>query len=317
MTLLTSQLLGAPLIWQRPDGVRTTIQVLNIFRSAAAHLTQEQNQPAKPETFPSQGALSRENWVAAVARGADDRSPRWRHLCVLVGLLAGLEGRNEKKMLSLLKFRLEKAMVKAANLALEANGEANDLAGNSIVIMLSHVFESLGEAAKNDLNYDLLLPILYRAPLYAREGLHSGYFLSTIDADIVQVGKSNFDWSSKSSTFVQCQRMATGPLMASLGSLSRLAALAVEHVRNVDLLSVMVTDLSAFTRTLCVQWRQNKLSEIDISEEIAFLGDEAIKTTLPLLWRVLNSTMFGIVIILKSVLSRTLADSSMPLDGGN
>lgn len=252
----------------------------------------------------------------AVVKGADDRSPRWRHLCVLAGLLIGFGGRNHKSISSSLRHRLEDATVKAANLALHDGGEANDLAGHSVAILLSHVFDVLSDAEKMSLRHDLLLPTLYRAPLFAREGLHSGYFLSTVDADIVQVGGTKFDWSVKSSTYVQCQRMATGPLIVSLGSLSRLTAFSVEHVQKVDLLSTMVTEVSAFTRSLCVQWRQNKLSEIDITEEAMFLSDETIRTTLPLLWRVLKSTMFAIVIILKSLLGRVLEDHRVPMGRG-
>ena len=292
------------------------MRMLSIFSSAAIHLVQQQEKSLISLPFPNQGVLGKEEWAIAVVKGADDRSPRWRHLCVLAGLLIGFEGRGQQNISRALRHKLEDAVVLAINVELEDSEIAVDIAGNSVTILLAHVFDTLSDAAKLSLKHDMLLPILYRAPLFMREGLHSGYFLSTIDADIVQVDAKKFDWSAKSSTYVQCQRMATGPLVASLGSLSRLTAFSVEHVQDVGLLSTMVSDLSAFTRSLSVQWRQNKLSEIDITEEAAFLSGESLGTTLPLLLNVLKSTMFAIVINLRSLLGRVLKDPQMPSDGG-
>ena len=249
-------------------------------------------------------------------KGADDKSPRWRHLCVLAGLLIGFEGRGKQSVSKSLRRRLENATVKAVNLALQRGEASDELAGNSISIMLSHVFDLLSDNAKTNLRSDLLLPILVHAPFFSEEGLQHGYFISTIDSDVVQREGTQFDWSPKSSTYVQCHHMTTGPLIASLGSLSRLTAFCIENTTNTDLLSRMITDLSAFTRSLCVQWRQNKLSEIDVTEESIYLSVDSLKTTIPVLWRVLKSTMFAIVVILSSLLGRVLGDSRMPADSG-
>jgi hypothetical protein len=233
---------------------------------------------------------------------------------VLAGLLIGFEGRNT--ISASLRRKIESATVKAVNLALQEGETASGLAGNSVAVVLSHVFDLLSDVEKMNLDHDLLLPILYQPPFFSKDGLHSGYFLSGIDADISQRGGMKFEWSSKSSTYAQCQRIATSPLISSLGSLSRVTAFSVEHVQNVDLLSTMVNDLAAFTRSLCVQWRQNKLSEIDVTEEASFLTDDTTKTTLPVLWRILRSSMFAIVIILRALLGRVLGDPMMPVAGG-
>lgn len=315
VTLLTSQLLSAPSIWKRPDGLRPTIRILSIFNSAAIHLVQSEDSVDLNRQFPTQRGLGREEWAIAVVKGADDRSPRWRHLCVLAGLLIGFEGRGKQSIRTSLRRKLESATVKAVNVALQEGEASNELAGNSIAIMLSHAFDLLSDSEKMNLNNDQLLPVLIHAPFFSEEGLQYGYFLSTIDSDVVQREGMKFDWSIKSSTYVQCQRMTTGPLIASLGSLSRLTAFCVENVQNADLLSTMITELSAFTRSLCVQWRQNKLSEIDITEESMYMSDESRKTTIPLLWRVLKSTMFAVIIILRSLLGRVLGGSLMPTDG--
>ena len=249
-------------------------------------------------------------------KGADDRSPRWRHICVLAGLLIGFEGRGNQSISQSLRRKLENATVKAVNLALHEGEASNELAGNSIGMMISHVFDLLNVSEKTNLDADLLLPVLVHAPFFSKEGFQYGYFLSTIDSDVVQRGGMKFDWSPKSSTYVQCQRMANGPLISSLGSLSRLTAFCVENTPNVDQLSTVIIDLSAFTRSLCVQWRQNKLSEIDITEDSVYLSEESLSDTIPLLWRVLKSAMFAVVVILRSLLARVLGDDRMPADSG-
>jgi len=109
----------------------------------------------------------------------------------------------------------------------------------------------------------------------------------------------------------------SGPLMSALGSLSRLTACSVEQVQQVDLLLRALADMSNFARCLCVQWRLNKLSEIDHAEEPVYLNDETMRTTLPRLWRVLRSSLFSIVTILRALLGRVLNDPNMPLDKGN
>ena len=314
VTLLTSQLLSAPSIWQRPDGLRTTLRILSIFNIAARHVIQHEESPTQSDAYSIRRALSKDDWAIAVIKGADDRSPRWRHLCVLAGLLVGFGSREQGTISWSLRQTLEGATVKAVNLALN-NGEAQDEStANSIALMLSHVFDLLSDGKKVDLDHDLLLPILYHAPLFSKDGLHSGYFLSIMDADVVQTTRSKFDWLPKSSTFVQCQRMASGPLMSCLGSLSRLTAFSAEQVQNHDLLVTMIKDLSAFTRSLLVQWRQNKLSEIDATEETVFLSDESLTTTLPLLWSALRSTMFAITVILRSLMGRVLGDARLAMN---
>ena len=291
--------------------------MLGVFNSAAIHvLRSEESQEGTNNQFPTQRGLRREDWTIAVVRGADERSPRWRHMCVLAGLLIGFEGRGKPSVETPLRRKLANATIRAVNLALQEGEASEEQAGNSIGVMLSHVFDLLSDSEKADLNVNLLLPTLIHAPFFSKEGLQYGYFLSRIDSDIVQRGGTKFDWSPKSSTYVHCQRMTSGPLIASLGSLSRLMAFCVESVTNAGLLSTMITDLSAFTRSLCVQWRQNKLSEIDITEESIYLSEDSLRSTIPLLWRVLKSTMFAIVIVLRSLLGRVLSDNRMAADSG-
>ena len=248
----------------------------------------------------------------AIIKGADESSPMWRHVCLLAGLLIGLRGEGHGSMSRVLRGNIGSAVVMAVNSSIRNDETQDEFAANSIVMMLSHISDILSISEKANLDHQALLPLLYYAPFSSKDGLHSGYFLSTMDADIEQVARSKFDWSSKSSTFIQCHRMGTGPLISNLGPLSRLTAFSVEQVRDPDILGVMVKDLSAFTRSLDVQWRQNKLSEIDALEESDYLTEESLQKTLPLLWRTLRAAMFAIVVILRSLLGRLLEDPRLP-----
>lgn len=316
VTLLSAQLLSAPAIWSKPEGLRITVQVIGIFSSATTQIIQREHSSAGYKFSSSQSRLSKEDWIKAVIRGADERSPRWRHILALGGLLLGSEGKDSQTTSDALRRTLESATIKALNLALEEIEAGSELAVNSLVVTLSHIFNLLSDSAKYDINHDLLLPYLCWSPFFSSEGLHFGYFLSTMDTDIIECASMKFDWSTKSSTYFQVQHIASSPLVASLGSFSRLMTYSIEYVQNVELLTTMISEISAFTRSLCVQWRQNKLSEIDVHEESIYLSDESLQISLPLLWQVLKSSMFTIIIALRSLLGRVLGDTKLAVESG-
>jgi hypothetical protein len=85
----------------------------------------------------------------------------------------------------------------------------------------------------------------------------------------------------------------------------------VENVRDPKLVAQSVDYMADFVRTLMVQWRQNKLSEVDVTEEIEFLDAESLKTTIPALWTLLRNCMYSVVIVLRAVLGRTINDPAL------
>lgn len=230
------------------------------------------------------------------------------------GLLLGFEGQDRGGLSNSLRRALEGALVKAANLALEELREGPELGMHCIALILNHSFELLSDFERRQIDYNALLPVLIRSAYFSSEGLESGYFLGTIDADIVQVAGKRFDWSANASTFVRLQRLSSRPLVSSMGPLSRLIAHTAENVTDPRLIRAMVDDLYTFTRTIIVQWRQNKLSEIDVSEEAIFLTDEALRKTLPVLWKLLKTSMFTLVILLRAIMGRVLNDAALAAD---
>ena len=280
-------------------------------------MLQHEESLKKHDTFVSRSRLAQEDWIRAVIQGADERSPRWRHLLLLGGVLLGSERGDPQTIPILLRRKLESGMTSALNLVLQEDREgSDDLAIHTLVLTTNYVFNLLSDTEKDRINYDRLLPLLCWALFFSIDGLHFGYFLSTMDADIVEDSDQKFDWSSKSPSFYQIQRMAKNPLVSSLGSLSRLVARCVENLQEVGLLGALMGDISAFSRSIGIQWRQNKLSEIDGQEEKVFLSDESLQKSLPLLWQTLKSCMFCIVIILRPLLGRVLQDGNISMNDG-
>ncbi len=99
-----------------------------------------------------------------------------------------------------------------------------------------------------------------------------------------------------------------------MGPMSRLIGLSVENVKNPALVYKAVEEVVLFAKTLATQWRQNKLSEIDASEEKIYIENEALAMTIPRLWNVLKTCMFSCISILRVVMARTVADPAMAGD---
>ena len=316
MTLLTSQLLSLPSIWQRLHSPSTTHRFLGLFSNAYVRVAQ-----VEPNSYNRSGQvpprrLSPEDWVLAVTKGADEKSPRWRHTCLFAGLLIGMGRQRGSHVPIFLAHKVEAAVVTSANASLTTSETQSEDAGNGIALTLGHVYDFMSEPQKRSINFDLLLPVLVHVVFSSKTCLHSGYFLSMIDADVFQKDAQKFEWSSGSTTFARVQQLSKSPIFSILGTLSRLMALGIENVSRPDILATIMTDLCSYSRSLCVQWRQNKLSEVDASEEEMYLGEETLGETLPVLWRILRSSMFTIVLMLRTILGRVLVDGRISTDLG-
>lgn len=314
VTLLTSQIISAPAIWAQPEGLRTCTRCLSVFHSAAQALVRhEQALKAKSEDedfsqLQLERTLPQDDWIKAVINGADDHSPRWRHLLVIGGLLLGFGAIEDENISRSMRSTLEEALTTATNLALESFLEDDELGQQGMTVVLNYCFPIFSDYERGQLDYDLLLPVLMRSTFHSVDGLRSAYFLSPIDRDVRAISESQFEWMERSSSFQEVQSILSSPLVSSLGPLSRLIAHSIEHARQSWLVSAAIEDLETFAKTLHLQWRQNKLSEIDPSEENMYLSQETRQKMTPQLWRLLRSTVFAVVIVLRSVIGRTLND---------
>lgn len=275
---------------------------MGVFHSAAIRVAQRSHAPYHLEK-----AISSDEWARVVIKGADERSHQSRHLLVLGGTLIGFSSQDEEALSPSLTGSLQKAFATATNMALE-RPSAVPLSDLCVALALNHAFLHLPERDRAILNYDRLLPLLMHTMLHSSDGLKTGCFLRGIDSEVHQVSARQFNWSSSSPTFHNIKAISSGPLVTSLGPLSRLIAHTIEHVRDTTLVAALVDDLAAFSTTLLAQWRRNKLSEVDQSEETEYLHEEARQRTIPVLWKLLRSTLFAVVIILRSAIGRVLGD---------
>ncbi|KAL8965964.1 MAG: hypothetical protein Q9197_006241 [Variospora fuerteventurae] len=308
ISLLTYQLLSAPAIWNQPSNVATVIQVINVFTSASVGFLQSQDRSRATAYLNRQNHLGVSDWTVAVIEGVSAASPRSRHALVFAGLLRGFASRRPHEISTNLRTTLEYALVKATNLSLRDELQGTVSLDIGLILAVSLVFESLDQRHKASIEHDLLLPALIFALFFSDDGLRHGYFLSTIDSDVVEGSGQKFHWSTKSPSYQQLRAMASKPLITVSGRLSRLAAFSIGQIQNLPVLTRLVQDMFEYSRSLSIQWRQNKLSEVDPSEEMLFLSDETLRSSAPLLWRILQTSIFAIITILSSYTEHLLCN---------
>lgn len=293
------------------------MRCLSVFHSAAQALVRHENalrDRATDQDFAQlqlERTLPRDDWIRAVVNGADEHSPRWRHMLVIGGLLLGFGPAEDEAISRKMRMTLETALVAAVNASLEDSAELDDLGEQTVAVVLNHSFPTLSDYERTCLDYDHLLPVLMRAMLHSSEGLRSAYFLGAVDMDVNPISQTQFRWAERTQSFQVIQAMLSSSLVSSLGPLARLTGHAVEQAKQPWLVTAALEDLEGFARTLYLQWRQTKLSEIDASEESIYLDAETLAKTLPPLWRLLRSTLYAAVIILRSAVGRLLGDGAL------
>jgi hypothetical protein len=305
VTLLSSQLLTHRSFYPRPIELQNCRSIFSVFYTATSRLLLQNAQPPKDKL---ELRISNESWAKAVIKGADDGSPRWRHVLLLGAVLLGLGGRDQAHISSTLRAKIESALVMASNLALQEEDMEEPNSRSCVVFVLNHTMGSLSDFHRTQLNYDLFLPLAVDATFFSKEGLEHGYWLGMIDADVRQTVGQKFTWSQKSQTFLKVKNMKSKVLLFSLGSLARLIAHAIEYTTDSTLVLKTMERLTEFSRILLLSWRQNKLSEIDPAEENQYLDAEALQATRTALWPLLRDVMFALVIIERAALGRVLVD---------
>lgn len=295
---------------------------LSVFHSAAQALVRHENSLGEKspdqdfERLQLERTLAKDDWIRAIVSGADEHSPRWRHMLVLGGLLLGFGPMEDEYLSRSMRSTLESGLVAAANASLEEMTEDDELGQQTVTLVVNHCFPAMSDSERSRLDYDRMLPVLMRSILHSSEGLQSAYFLGTIDPDVCAVSNTQFQWNERSTSHMRIRSMLSSPLLSSLGPLARLIGHTVEQVNEAWLLIAALEDMEGFARTLYLQWRQTKLSEIDTSEETMYLDAESLDKTMPSLWKLLRLTLFALVIVLRSAIGRMLGDGALAGDEG-
>ncbi|KAG9232036.1 hypothetical protein BJ875DRAFT_97978 [Amylocarpus encephaloides] len=315
VTLLTSHLLTSPAIWNQVDVLQTSFRVISIFNTAAITVHKHETEGGASKPFDAYqprlgGGMSCEKWAIAVLAGLNEQSLRWQHALIATGILLGMEGNDRHGLSSALRTKLENAIVTATNLVMRDAANVGSLGISSATLALNHAFPLLPDASRALLDYDSMVMPLATTVTFS-QGYEDGHFLEAVNVDVKEAPEKNFGWSPRSMSFLRLQKVGSKPLISSMGPLSRLIAHAVEFSMN-PVGSVEVLDhLLVFSGKLLTAWESNKLSELDASEERTSLTPETLQVTYPVLWQVLKSAMFAIVVILRSIVAKTVTNSHL------
>lgn len=313
VTLLTSQLLAAPAIWARGDGMRVCYRIISIFNTAALHLHRREREADNSKIRPPVTGLRPDAWASAVIKGADDLSSRWKHVLVLSGMLMGFEADHKRTLSPAMRGTLENAVVMAANMALEEGGPGAPTSPPGPVMMaLKYAFPTLSVSARQTLNCDAILAAATTA-IFDADGLQDGLFLNAIDVDMRQAGQ-RFLWAEKSPSFLLLRQLEQKPLVMGLGPLSKLVGFAIENARDTNSVLRAQDDILHFTDKLLQQWQATKFSEIEMSEEDVYLTAETLQSTWAGLWQLFKKIMYGVVAMLHPIVARSLLDPRMRND---
>ncbi|KAI0128914.1 peroxin 8 [Xylariales sp. AK1849] len=313
VSLLTSHLLTARAIWGIPDGLRTCFRVISIYNTAAKHVIRNDQDNAKLSWGrpPTGSEVRPEEWARAVAKGADERSSRWKHLLVLTGILMGMEGEERRTLSSGLRSTVEQAVITAANLALEDRLQTQGLGTIAVILSLTYAFPVLSEWVRRSLDCNLVLPASIEA-MTGPEGFQEGEFLRMLSAGDV-AGHEMFYRTSPNS-FAQVQRLESRPLAQNMGPLSRLAAFAVQNATDSRVIIQAQDRLLSFSVAMLDRWRQCPFSAVDISTEAAVFPPETLQGPWMILWRLLRRIMYTVVATMQPIVGRCLLDPSLTND---
>ena len=180
-----------------------------------------------------------------------------------------------------------------------------DLEADVLSLVLSHAIGSISYKAKEYLNYDALLPAVIKSIYFSREGFQSGYFLPTIDHDIVTMD-GKLAWPSKSNSFVELQERSARPLFVSMSGLAKLAGIAIKEAHDVRAVHALLDSIQRFSHTMASQWRTNRLAEIPMSQEAELIDDASLKATVPVVWQILKTVLFTTTLILQDLTARVI-----------
>ncbi|KAF3938330.1 hypothetical protein ABW19_dt0209635 [Dactylella cylindrospora] len=147
VSLLTTQVLAAPALWNAPDLLPICQAVFDIFRLAAQERARESNL-----------ALSLTEWIEAVVNGADARVPRWKHALTSGGILTAFEA-NDARLPYTTRTQLEAHVIEVVNFHFEFL--TSGIESHACVLAISNTFRVLSEDSKYLINFPvgLLIPV--------------------------------------------------------------------------------------------------------------------------------------------------------------
>ncbi|EPE32684.1 hypothetical protein GLAREA_07818 [Glarea lozoyensis ATCC 20868] len=319
ITLLTTILLTGPALWGPSDGLTTSYRIISVFNTAAIAVHKHQTEGGATKPYDAYqprlgGGLTCDKWTTAVLAGLNERSQRWQHALVSAGVLLGMESSERRGLSPALRGKIENALATASTLVMREPAIAGPLGVAAAALALNYGYPLFSDMTRRMLDYDaMIMPLL--TSMTSFHGYENGHFVEAANSDIRQVQGRRFDWSPASNSFRYLQALGSKPLVASVGSMSRIISDAIERCSNPHRAIEALDHLLGFTGILLSAWEANKLSELDTSEEETFLTPETRRITYPALWQLLKGVMFSTVVILRSIVAKTVTNSLLSSNG--
>jgi hypothetical protein len=315
ITLLTTQLLTGPALWPSSDDLNTCYSIISVFNTAAITVYKHQKEGGATKPYDAYqprlgGGLACDQWASAVLNGLKDRSLPWQHALVATGLLLGMESADRRGMSLSLVVEINHAFASAITSVMQEPAAVGPLGVAAASLALMYGYPLLLDGTKRLLNYDaMIMPLL--TTMTSFYGYENCRFIKTANMDIREVQGRHFDWSPASNSFRYLQTVVSKPLVASIGSLARIIADTIEYSQTPSKAVEALDHILGFTGILLATWEANKLSELDVSEEGAFLTPQTRRITYPALWQTLKGAMFATVAILRSIVAKTIITNQL------
>ncbi|KIH90595.1 peroxisomal membrane protein [Sporothrix brasiliensis 5110] len=360
VTLLTSHFLTAPAIWgplagpaataSSESAAQTCFRVVSVFNTAGLHVRRHELEEAAAHRAGLAGSAAyrrgvkedrrpgSEDWARAVAQGADGKSPRWRHLLVLVGVLLGLGGgdktspqkqaQTQETLSRSRRAALEQGVVAAANLALAEHHHPEDpehaVSRYAVVMGLNYALSLLSEHARANLQTDALLPAIADV-LAGPFGFDGGRIVEAVARDplvsLQPPPNSGLHWPEASGSFQHLRRRETQQalsIVASAGPLATMAAFAVERAASPQAVLVVLDALLALADSAGARWTAARILHrpalAPAEGAAALLSAETAQTTWPLLWQHLKKILYTAAVVLQAIVGRSLLDRALASD---
>ncbi|KAK6501574.1 hypothetical protein TWF481_009409 [Arthrobotrys musiformis] len=279
VSLLTTQALAAPAIWNTPSPLAASQAVFDIFRLSTLERARESNR-----------ALSLTEWIDAVVNGADARVPRWKHALVSSGILTAFEA-DDARLPFTTRTNLEAHLLEVVNFHFEFS--TSGIETHACILAISNAYRLLSEDSKYMLNYPALTGAVLPAMFLSPEGYQTGDFLRQIDRSI-PMGKQKMPVIPSFSL----KDFLARPFISNMGSLAKLAATSINSSGETETINGVLSVLATYSRSLVSIWRETALSTLP---DDAGISHDPVQTNTAQLWTVLKSSLFSAVVVLEGI----------------
>ncbi|KAF3309608.1 hypothetical protein TWF173_010697 [Orbilia oligospora] len=279
VSLLATQSLAAPAVWNNPSPLSASQAVFDIFRLSTQERARESNR-----------ALSLNEWIDAVVTGADARVPRWKHALVSSGILAAFEA-DDARLPFTTRTNLEAHLLEVVNFHFEFS--TSGIETHACILAISNAYRLLSEDSRYMLNYPALTGALLPAMFLSPEGYQTGDFLRQIDRSI-PIGHQKMAVVPSFSL----KDFLTHPFVANMGALAKLAATSMASSGETETINGALSVLATYSRSLVSIWRETGLSTLP---DDATISQDPVQTNTAQLWHVLKSSLFSAVVVLESI----------------